>query len=119
MLKTRILLIAVSALVIWLIFLLPKVVVENDSEMTTQAKDSVRKQTAMHNDVPAELAKSIQNIRAQYLEGSEKEKNAIFADSLANLYQQAGKFDSAARFEEESTKFFNTPESWIKTGDRY
>src|SRR6187551_554042 len=119
MLKTRILLIAISALVIWLIFLLPKVVVENDSEMATQAKDSVRQQTAMHNDVPAELAKSIQNIRAQYLEGSEKEKNAIFADSLANLYQQAGKFDSAAWFEEEASKFFNTTESWINTGDRY
>jgi len=119
MLKTRILLIAVSVLVIWLIFLLPKVVVENDSEMTSQDKDSVRQQTAMHNDVPAELAKSIQNIRAQYLEGSEKEKNAIFADSLANLYQQAGKFDSAAWFEEEASKFFNTTESWINTGDRY
>ena len=119
MLKTRFLLIVACAIVIWLIFLLPKVVVENDSEMAPQAKDSVRKQTAMHNDVPAELAKTIQNIRAQYLGGSENEKNAIFADSLAKLYQLAGKFDSAAWFEEEKTKFFNTTENWIKTGDRY
>ena len=119
MLKTRILLIVVSVLVIWLIFMLPKVVVENDSDMASQGKDSVRKQSVMHNDVPAELTKSIQNIRTQYLEDSKNEKNAIFADSLAKLYQLAGKFDSAAWFEEEKTKFFNTTENWIKTGDRY
>ena len=47
------------------------------------------------------------------------EKNAIFADSLANLYQSAGKFDSAAWFAEEASKFFNTTESWIKAGDQY
>ncbi len=119
MLKTRIIIIAASALVIWLIFLLPKVVVENDSEMATERKDSVRQQSAMHNNVPVELSKSIQNIRAQYSSSSENEKNAIFADSLAKLYQIAGKFDSAAWFEEEKSKFFNTTESWIKTGDRY
>jgi Flp pilus assembly protein TadD len=48
-----------------------------------------------------------------------KEKNAIFADSLANLYGEAGKFDSAAWFAEEASKFFNTTESWIKAGDHY
>ncbi|HOX81870.1 MAG TPA: tetratricopeptide repeat protein [Chryseolinea sp.] len=119
MLKNRIILIAASALVIWLIFLLPKVVVENDSEMAAQNKDSVRQQTSMHNNVPAELSKSIQNLRAQFSASSENEKNAIFADSLAKLYQKAGKYDSAAWFEEEKTKFFNTTENWIKTGDRY
>ncbi len=58
-------------------------------------------------------------MRGQIGERWSKEKNAIFADSLANLYQVAGKFDSAAWFAEEASKFFNTTESWIKAGDQY
>src|SRR5688572_29249400 len=120
MLKTRILLIVVSVALIWLIFLLPKVVVDNDNQLgdgesqtTSQAppKDS--------HTVPENLASSIRNLRVQYREGSSNEKNAIFADSLANLYQSAGKFDSAGWFAEEASKFFNTVESWTKTGDQY
>src|SRR5690606_14379853 len=38
---------------------------------------------------------------------------------LADLYQIAGKFDSAAWFAEEASTFFNTVESWIKAGDHY
>ena len=120
MLKTRILLIVVSVALIWLIFLLPKVVVDNDNQLgdgesqtTSQAppKDS--------HTVPENVASSIRNLRVQYREGSSNEKNAIFADSLANLYQSAGKFDSAGWFAEEASKFFNTVESWTKTGDQY
>jgi len=38
---------------------------------------------------------------------------------LAKLYAETGKFDSAAWFSEEASKFFNTIESWVKTGDDY
>jgi cytochrome c-type biogenesis protein CcmH/NrfG len=58
-------------------------------------------------------------LRTRYLSGSKDEKNAIFADSLANLYQEAGKFDSAAWFAEEASTFFNTKESFLKAGNDY
>jgi outer membrane protein len=120
MLKTRILLIVVSAIVIWLIFLLPKVVVENED---TLAKDSATtaptKQPDVHTQAPKQVLEKIRQMRATYLAGAGNEKNAIFADSLINLYAKAGKFDSAAWFAEEASKFFNTTESWIKAGNNY
>jgi outer membrane protein len=121
MLKTRILLVAGSAIVIWLIFLLPKVVVDSEATRQGNPKDSVStaKPTESHNEVPQEILDAIRHLRSQIGEGWPKEKNAIFADSLANLYNAAGKFDSAAWFAEEASKFFNTTESWIKAGESY
>jgi tetratricopeptide (TPR) repeat protein len=121
MLKTRILLVAGSAIVIWLIFLLPKVVVDNDAAMEGNSEDSVASAgpAESHTGASPEILEAIRHLRAQIGEHWPKEKNAIFADSLANLYNAAGKFDSAAWFAEEASKFFNTTESWIKAGDNY
>src|SRR6188768_635348 len=120
MLKTRIILLIVCIALISGLFLLPKVVVENDNVLTTSAPtDSVSTQITAHINAPKEIEDAIAQIRAQYLADSGKEKNAIFADSLANLYKIAGKFDSAAWFSGEASKFFNTTESWIKAGDLY
>jgi len=121
MLKTRILLVAGSAIVIWLIFLLPKVVVDSEATRQGNPQDSVAnaKPSENHNEVPQEILDAIRQVRSQLGEGWPKEKNAIFADSLANLYTAAGKFDSAAWFAEEASKFFNTTESWIKAGESY
>jgi predicted Zn-dependent protease len=121
MLKTRILLIVGSAIVIWLIFLLPKVVVNNEAVMDGDPQDSVANTGSPenHTQAPPEILEAISHLRSQLGEGWPKEKNAIFADSLADLYISAGKFDSAAWFAEEASKFFNTTESWIKAGDNY
>ena len=119
MLKTRILLLAGSVIVIALIFMLPKVVVDNDNTLAQKPSDSTSASMPDHVDAPADVLKKITAFRLQFQVGTSNEKNAIFADSLANLYQKAGKFDSAAWFSEESSKFFNTTESWIKAGDEY
>ena len=120
MLKTRILLIGISAIVIWLLFLLPKVVVENESDMPQDSSKSDKSQkTGIHAQAPKELLERISALRAKYQADTRNEKNTIFADSLINLYTDAGKFDSAAWFAEEASKFFNTTESWIKAGNSY
>jgi tetratricopeptide (TPR) repeat protein len=121
MLKTRIILVAVSALLILGIFWLPKSVVENDAPLAQSSKKSTDSSPAgrMHNNVTPEVKTAIKSVRAQWASSSRKEKNAIFADSLANLYQKAEKFDSAGWFAEEASKFFNTTDSWIKAGNRY
>ncbi len=118
MVKTRIILIVVSIILVVLIFQLPKVVVDNDNTLSNPT-DSIAGVVDRHAQAPKDVLVDIQNIRSQLAESSGKEKNAIFADSLANLYQIAGKFDSAAWFAEEASKFFNTTESWIKTGNQY
>ena len=120
MLKTRIILIVASAVVIWLIFLLPKVVVENDAAMSTDSsKTSKSSPKDMHARASKAVLEKISLFRAKYLTGTGNEKNAIFADSLIKLYAKAGKFDSAAWFAEEASTFFNTTESWKKAGDNY
>lgn len=117
MLKTRIILIAASAIIVWLIFLLPKGVVENEESMGTSA--SAATQEDPHGTTPVALRESINSLKGQYLEVSENEKSAIFADSLASLYTLASQFDSAAWFAEKAATFFNTRESHLKAGDRY
>lgn len=120
MLRTRIILVVVSAALIIVLFMLPKVVVENDSLLSESSADStVAVKQEPHAQAPAEVTAAIRDLRIKYVTIPEKEKNAIFADSLANLYQSAQKFDSAAWFAEEASKFFNTTESWIKAGDQY
>jgi outer membrane protein len=118
MLKTRIILVIVAAVLVWLIFLLPKAVVENESQLKEEASAETTTSTA-HKEVPANLSESIKNIRSQYSQGVTNQKNAIFADSLRILYTQAGQFDSAAWYAEQAATFFNTNESFLKAGNSY
>ena len=115
MLKTRIILVIVAGLLIWLIFLLPKSVVENESQLKEEAAST----PSSHKEVPATLSASIRSVRAQFAESPANQKNAIFADSLRTLYTQAGQFDSAAWFAERAATFFNTSESYLHAGNSY
>lgn len=117
MLRNRIILIAVSAVLVWLIFKLPKVVVDNETGSVTDSAAVAASQG--HNSASADLKSKISTLRAKYQAVTEKEKSAIFADSLAIRYKEAGIFDSAAWFAEDAATFFNTTESWIKAGDQY
>jgi outer membrane protein len=120
MLRTRLIILAVCAIVIWLLFMLPKAVVENESEMTTaQTSDSVTSHIQSHADIPSDVRDRIANIRKNFTAGASNQKNAIFADSLAHLYNTANQYDSAAWFAEEASKFFNTTDSWIEAGNNY
>lgn len=122
MLKTRIILVAASAIVIWLIFLLPKAVVENESQLKSADSTSSHKGATPakgHSEVPATVTASIKAVKAARLSTSSNEKNAIFADSLQSLYYQAGQFDSAAVYGAEAATFFNTTKSFLKAGNSY
>jgi len=118
MVRTRIILIVVSAVIIVALFLLPKVVVENETQLTTAPTDSTKKADP-HTMAPEGLLKRIAELRNQYEVSSENQKKAIFADSLAGLYSEAGKFDSAGWYAEQAAKFFNNEKSWFKAGDGY
>ena len=119
MLRTRIILIVVSAVVIVALFLLPKVVVENESQLGSTPSDSTSKNADPHGETPEVLLNRISQLRIQYQTSSENQKKAIFADSLAGLYAEAGKFDSAGWYAEQAAMFFNNEKSWEKAGDNY
>jgi outer membrane protein len=121
MVKTRIILIVACAIVIWLLFLLPKAVVENESQLAAPA-DSAAAPTLpqnAHTAISESLAKNIKALRNKYFQSSQEQKSSIFADSLADLYTKAGQFDSAAWFAEKTATFFNNKQSYLKTGNRY
>src|SRR3954469_2727692 len=121
MFKTRIILIAASVLLVVALFFLPKAVVENDSQLQAEPgeENSMALPGSPHNETPQSLRTDINRLRARYLSALPEEKNAIFADSLAVLYDQAGLFDSAAWFAERAATFFKTDESLLKAGDAY
>ena len=120
MLKTRIILVAVSAIIVALIFMLPKSVVENESELKSADTTSSKNSSAQnHSTVSLQEKRLINEVRAEFAQSSSNEKNAIFADSLQNLYAKAGMFDSAAWFGKEAATFFNTTKSFLKAGNNY
>src|SRR5688500_9140180 len=120
MLKKRLILIAICAISIWLLFQLPKVVVENEGRLTgNRTPDSTETNIPDHVQAPTEVRRVIAETKKEYSKSTEKEKNAIFADSLANLYRAANQFDSAGWFAEKAAEFFNNTESWIKAADNY
>jgi outer membrane protein len=117
MLRNRIILLLISVILVVLLFSLPKVVVQNEPE---RVSDSTGIQTAdPHAAPPVSLQQTIARMRSQFQASGTGEKNAIFADSLADLYREARKFDSAAWFADQAAAFFNTMESWVKAGDSY
>lgn len=120
MLKTRLIILAICAISIWLLFLLPKVVIENEGTLArSTVQDSIASNMPEHVQAPAEVRRAIAELKKEYDKSVEKEKNAIFADSLASLYRTANQFDSAGWFAEKASAFFNNTASWLKTADNY
>ncbi|MEI9919180.1 MAG: peptidase [Bacteroidota bacterium] len=111
MVRTRIILIVITAAVVALIFLLPKVVVENESELAA-TPDTVAKAHAPVSQVNQAV---INRLRNQF----ETKKNPIFADSLWQLYTSIAKFDSAAWYAEQSAAFLKTTDSYLRAGNSY
>lgn len=111
MFRTRLILILVTAAVVVLIFFLPKVVVQNESELAS-TPDTVAK---AHAPVSKVDQAAIARLRHQL----ETKKSSIFADSLWQLYTSLGKFDSAAWFAEQSASFLKTTDSYLRAGYSY
>lgn len=118
MLRNRIILIVAAIALIVVLYNLPKVVVDNDSS-SISADSLAMASTDAHAAPDTLLQREIDRLRNSFIQSGSGEKNAIFADSLADLYYTAGKFDSAAWYADKSAAFFNTTESWIKAGESF
>ncbi|HQQ97216.1 MAG TPA: tetratricopeptide repeat protein [Cyclobacteriaceae bacterium] len=120
MLKRRILLVFISLALVAGLYFLPKSVVENDSQLQEAASaPGAETPPSPHAITPVSIRKNINRLRARYLSNASEQKNAIFADSLVNLYSQAGQYDSSAWFAERATTFLHTEESLLKAGNAY
>ena len=117
MLRTRIILVAASALLGAALFFLPKAVVENESQLQSAGETKSTLPASPHVQTAPSVRQHINRLRTRYLSPLPEEKNAIFADSLASLYNKAGLFDSAVWFAERANAFFKTDESLLKAGN--
>lgn len=116
MLKSRIILIVVIVALVALFFSLPKVVVDNENESIERGAEAVERKTSSDEDspasggtmmseshtpaIPADIKKDIERLRNSYLLAVNQENSVIFADSLASVYQDLNKLDSAAKYVE-------------------
>ena len=122
MLRTRLILILVTAAVVALIFFLPKVVVQSENELAAGPQSDSAAAIAnpsAHGTVSENTQASINKFRHQFTEAGKNEKSSIFADSLWQLYTSIGKFDSAAWFAESSALFLKTTGSYLRVGNSY
>lgn len=119
MLKTRLILIAITAVVVLLIFLLPKVVVETENELSSDTAQATQPVTAAHGEISQSLRQNITETRRKFASEGQNEKSSIFADSLRSLYTKAEQFDSAAWYAEKSAAFLKNTESYLKAGNSY
>ena len=127
MVRTRILILLIAAALVILLFNLPSVVVDNASkEMPSPTEDSIEatnsseNQDFSHNqDIDSEDRIRISSLKAIVQSEDNPEKTFTFADSLAELYLNYQKFDSAATYFEIAAELKKDEESWIKAGNAY
>lgn len=116
MLKPRILIFIFSTILVVFLFYLPKIVVDNENEGLSQKPensdtarpptvDSLKSSLEAHKGIiSTEVQQQIDRLRNSYLTSENQENSVIFADSLAVLFSQLNKLDSAAKYVELSTE---------------
>jgi len=127
MLQKRIIL-TVSAIVLTvLIFMLPKVVVDNDqgelsSESTSGDSDdqAISESNFDHGvELDEELLHEIEHLREKLNNSEINKKSLTFADSLVILFRAGGKLDSAAKYLEWKALNFPNEENLTNAGLGY
>ena len=117
MFRTRILLIIGAVALVTVLFLLPRGVVDNESEMAESSAPTTMAEN--HKASDSSVRSGIKRLLAKVDASPIDENNTIFADSLASLYASAGQFDSAAVYRERLASFIGTPESQVLAGDAW
>lgn len=127
MLQKRIILTVSAIALTFILFILPKVVVENDQdglEANATGSSSEASQDEPNNfdhgiELDENLLHQISHLR-ESLDNSEINKKSItFADSLVILFRQGGKLDSAAKYLEWKALNFPNEENLLNAGLGY
>jgi tetratricopeptide (TPR) repeat protein len=118
MLKSRIILIIVSIALVALLFILPKVVVDNENESIEKGSEPVENKSTSEDkssasadrmmseshsgSIPADVKEDVERLRNSYELAESQENSVIFADSLASVFRSLNRLDSAAKYVELS-----------------
>ncbi|MDN5204411.1 tetratricopeptide repeat protein [Fulvivirgaceae bacterium BMA10] len=130
--KARVSLTVVAIVLVFIIYKLPKVVVENDvrdpaDSVTTvnpgtsdPSTENNSHQNLTHSgEIPESTLNLIVRLREKFNNSVEIEKSTIFADSLENLFQSVNRYDSAAWYMASFAERFPERDNWLKAGESY
>ena len=130
--KARIILSIGAILLIIGLFLLPKVVVDNQDPTTVEAAGSEsnhqdeavatenKATNVMHNsEIPSEGQSLLASLKENFENSEDDKKSAIFADSLAAVFKSYNKLDSAAKYGAIAASLVPTKQNLTKAGDYY
>jgi tetratricopeptide (TPR) repeat protein len=123
MLRTRIILLLSAIVIIVLLFNLPRVVVENDDDaIENSSKESspeVITNDSHSSEMDAATTDKALKLKEKIRVADNIEKSIIFADSLAKLYLEVNKYDSAAKFIEIIADKQPNEANWFRAGSVY
>jgi tetratricopeptide (TPR) repeat protein len=117
MIKSRIIIFVIAIILVAVFFSLPKVVVDNENETiekgaeavdetkntesgTSSARNEVN--TSHSGEIPKDIQREIERLRNSFSLAENQENSVIFADSLAVIYKELSRLDSAAKYVELS-----------------
>lgn len=116
--KNRVLLLITGAALIFILYSLPKVVVDNENpDISTE--ESAESEEFHQEELDPELVEQASELKSQLLNSDNIEKSSIFADSLAEAFRSMNQWDSAAFYLGEQAKRFENTENLIKAGEAY
>ena len=127
MLKKRLILLVLLLVLVVVLYNLPRVVINDQEE--NLAKQRQEKNTTIETTTQAPIAhllelteaqrSEIKRLKKKILSTNSEEKYIHLVDSLANCYQRAKSFDSAANYFEKIAEIRHTPMDWEKAGSAY
>ncbi len=125
MLKKQLILSTISVVAVLLLFMLPKVVVDNENEEATQVADEqegANDQSIVGEHVDAispETQTELTGLREAYKNSKNSENFTNFANSLIDGFAEANQYDSAAIYAEELASVEATVPHIRKAADMY
>lgn len=126
MLKKQVILSVIAVAAVLLLFLLPKVVVDNENEgaaQTTSAPQEADRQAGMTEQHTADITDEVQTelteLREAYRNSKNSENFTNFANSLIDGFAAANQYDSAASYAEELASVETTVPHLRKAADMY
>lgn len=121
--KSQLIVIVIGIIAIGLLYSLPRVVVDNDegeSAISEAGSSTPQGMGDLHSaPVPVEAQEALQRISAKLSIENNLERFASLTDTLASLYTQAGKFDSAAYVLEVAADKIQRLDRFEKAGIAY
>ena len=126
MVKKQLIVLGVAVVVIGVLFSLPRVVVDNEegavneqANAATADGSSLEEENAHLPVLTVAARREADSLRALYEANESIEKNTIFANSLIELFAEAGRYDSAAYYAETFAEQSNKVEAQERAGEMY